>query len=274
MSSRFTSPYRKEHRVPGSERKRRAPNSPPASGFERMPQGSKNSDVVYWDLRRAIGTMELVPGTPISESALTEQYGLSRTPVREAILRLVEEGLVDVIPKSGTFVARIPLSALRESLVARRALEEVTVRAATERASQSDIMQLRAIVQRQQEDIDAGKEDQFHISDIDFHAGIAAAGRYPGIWNMVEQIRMQIERYRRLALPQQGRMTHVIGEHSAVLDAIARRDADKAVKRMHEHLNKLQLDIAVFRDLWPSYFIYDPAVDNELLRGEATGSHR
>jgi len=226
---------------------------------------TKNSDVVFRDLRRAIITMELVPGTPISEHALTEHYGISRTPVREAILRLAEEGLVDVVPKSGTYVSRIPLSLLRESLVARRALEAVTVRAATERASESDIMRLRSIVLRQQEEIDAGQADLFDLADNDFHAGIAAAGNYPGIWDMVQQIRLQVERYRRLILPQQGRMSNAVGEHSAVLDAIARRDTENAVKRMNEHLNKLQPDIAVFRDLWPDYFIHDTALEDEAL---------
>jgi len=60
-------------------------------------------------------------------------------------------------------------------------------------------------------------------------------------------------------------MQIVVGEHNAVLDGIARRDADLAVANMNDHLNKLSLDIAIFRDLWPNYFIYDPAVDDAFL---------
>lgn len=209
--------------------------------------------------------MTLPPGTPIVEKDLTERYGISRTPVREAVLRLAEDRLVDVVPKSGTFVARIPFSILREAIVARRALEEVTVRAATARASESDIMRLRAIVQRQQECADAGDEAAFHAADEEFHAGVAAVGRFPGIWDMIQQMRLQIERYRRLTLPQKGRMQLVVAEHGAVLDAMADKDPDTAVARMNDHLTKLRLDIVVFRDLWPAYFIYDPAVDDELL---------
>jgi len=246
-------------------RKPRAPNAPPAiDGHERVPQTAKNSDVVYRDLKHAIIAMQLVPGTPVVEKELTARYNISRTPVREAVLRLAEDRLVDVAPKSGTFVARIPLSILREALVARRALEQVTVRAATERASESQIMELRAIVQRQQEVAEGGDAEAFHRADNAFHAGIAAAGRFPGIWDMIQQIRIQIERYRRLTLPQAGRMGLVVKEHKAVLDAIAERDADGAAERMTEHLNKLQLDIAVFRDLWPDYFIYDPAIEEDL----------
>ncbi|MBU1174266.1 MAG: GntR family transcriptional regulator [Alphaproteobacteria bacterium] len=224
----------------------------------------KNSEIVYGDLRRAIIAMEMAPGTPIVERDLTERYGISRTPLREAVLRLAEERLVDVVPKSGTYVARIPVSVLREGIVARRALEEVTVRAATRRASESQIMSLRAIIQRQKEVADAGDEEAFHRADEDFHSGIAAAASFPGIWDMILQMRVHVERYRRLTLPQPGRMRLVVGEHAAVLDSIAEGKADAAVARMKEHLDKLTLDIAVFRDLWPDYFIYDVSLDAPL----------
>lgn len=247
------------------QRKPRAPNAPPGiNGHARMPQAAKNSEVVYRDLRRDIISMALPPGTPVAEKELTTRYGISRTPVREAVLRLAEEKLVDVVPKSGTFVARIPLAVLREALVARRALEEVTVRAATERATASRITTIRAIVQRQQEMAEAGDEEAFHLADEDFHAAIAAAGNFPGIWEMIQQLRVQIERYRRLTLPQRGRMQLIVREHGAVLDAIAKGDADTAVHRMNEHLNKLRLDIAVFRDMWPDYFIPDPVTEQDL----------
>ena len=246
-------------------RKSRARNAPPTvTRYSHVLRTGKNSEVVYRDLRGDIIAMQLPPGTPIVEKELTEHYGISRTPVREAVLRLAEERLVDVVPKSGTFVARIPLSVVREAIVARRALEEVTVRAATGRASESQLMEIRAIIQRQQEMADASDEETFHRADEDFHAAVAAAGRHPGIWKIIQQIRIQVERYRRLTLPQEGRMHLIIKEHTAVLDAIARREADKAVDRMNDHLNKLRLDIAIFRDIWPNYFIYDPAVDDDL----------
>lgn len=247
-------------------RKQRAPNAPPMA--HRHPGATapaKNSDFVYQDLRSEIVSMRLVPGTAILEKDLALRYGVSRTPVREAVLRLAKDRLIDVVAKSGTFVAPIPLAMVREALVARRALESATVREATEKASESQLMEIRAIIQRQREKAEAGDEAAFHRADDDFHAAIAAAGRLGGIWEMIQQIRIQIERYRRLTLPQPGRMMKVVGEHEAVLDAMVRRDADEAVKKMAYHLNKLQLDIAVFRDMWPDYFLFDPAVDSDLL---------
>ena len=257
--------------APRQPRKPRARNAPPRVSRHPASGGAaRNSEVVYHDLRQQIISMALPPGTPIVEKDITQRYGISRTPVREAVLRLSEERLVDVVPKSGTFVSRIPLAVLREALVARRALEEATVRAATARATESQIMQLRAIIQRQRETADAGDEEAFHLADEEFHAGIAAAGRLAGIWELIQQVRVQVERYRRLTLPQQGRMQRVVKEHAAVLDAIARRDADAAVARMTDHLNKLRLDIAVFRDMWPDYFVYDPRVDGDLLEEPAS----
>jgi len=247
------------------KRKPRARNAPPKiNGNTRLPDSPKNSQLVYRDLLQAIISMEMVPGTPILEREITQRYGISRTPVREAVLRLARDRLVDVIPKSGTFVSRIPLSDLHEAIVAREALETVTVRAATEKASESQIMELRAIVQRQRETAEAGHAEAFHQADDAFHAAIAAAGRLPGIWDMIRQIRLQVERYRRLTLPQPGRMMLVIGEHNDVLEAIARRNADEAVEHMRLHLNKLKLDTAIFRDLWPDYFVHDRDVGDDI----------
>jgi len=240
------------------QRKQRARNSPPRSPVTRQPgQATRNSEIVYRDLRDAIINVTLTPGTPLVEKDITEKYGISRTPVREAILRLAEERLVDVVPKSGTFVARIPVAELQEAIVARKALEEVCVREATSRASKSQLMALHAVIQRERELAETGDEQAFHEADNAFHSGIASASGYPGIWNMIEKIRVQVERYRRLTLPQEGRMDMIVAEHAAVLEAIERGDANAAVAAMNTHLNKLQIDIATFRDLWPDYFLFD-----------------
>jgi DNA-binding GntR family transcriptional regulator len=247
-------------------RRRRSPNAPPAGHAAFSIQaGTTIADAVHRRLRKDIVSMKLVPGTPISEKEVAHAENVSRTPVREAVLRLAEERLVEVVPKSGTFVARIPLSALPEAIVARRALEGVTVRAAAQHAGRSQVTELVALVQRQEEAAGRGDLVAFHKADEDFHAAIARIGRYPGIWDLIQQVKVQIDRYRRLTLPQEGRMGMVASEHLAVVRAIEAGDADLAAARMEEHLGKLQLDIAVFRDMWPDYFVHDLAFDEGLL---------
>lgn len=243
---------------PQKPRRRRA-LSQQLQGPARFADGASSTiaDTVYQQLRHSIVSLELAPGTAISENAVSEEKGVSRTPVREAILRLTREKLVEVVPKSGTFIARIALSSLVEAIVVRNALEAVTVRAATAKATPSQILELRTIIERQRE-VDRAKDaEAFHRADEDFHASFASIGGYPGIWDLVRQVKVQVDRYRRLTLPQTGRMSLIILEHEAVVDALAEGNADKAVRCMEVHLEKLQLDIAVFRDLRPSYFIHD-----------------
>ena len=105
---------------------------------------------------------------------------MSRTPVREALLRLAAEGLVDTVAKSGTFVARIPISALPEAIVVRKALEQVTARAAATHARRSQITNLKAILERQREAERAGDRGAFHRADEAFHAAVAVSRRLSG----------------------------------------------------------------------------------------------
>ncbi|MEJ1159208.1 GntR family transcriptional regulator [Prosthecomicrobium sp. N25] len=216
------------------------------------PKGS--SETVYADLKARILTLDIVPGGSLSEPELSLAYGVSRTPVREALIRLADEGLVDIVPKSGTSVARIPLGLLPEAIVVRKALEEATVRAAAERATGSAVLQLEAAQARLTEVAEQGDFEAFHLADEAFHATIAAVAGYPGIWTLVERAKMHIDRYRRLTLPQEGRLRKVIVEHAAVLDGIRRRDPDAASAAMRDHLAGLEISIDQVRDANPDFF--------------------
>lgn len=243
--------------------RRRAPSQPP-SGPARFAEysGQTSADQVYQKIHRAIAWMELRPGTPISELSLATENGVSRTPVREALARLAKEKLVEVIPKSGTFVGRIPVSSLVEAMVARRALESVIVRRAVDRAVPSVVLEFRAMIERQREIAATGDPVRFHQADEDFHAAFAKVAGYEGIWEMILQVKLQVDRYRQLTLPQEGRIAMVITEHESVVDAMEAGDGEAAVHAMQDHIDKLRLDIQVFREMWPDYFIHDRALDD------------
>jgi len=217
------------------------------------------SAAVYRVVRDDILWLRRKPGEPIVEKEIALAQGVSRTPVREALLRLTAEGLVDTVAKSGTFVGRIPLHALPEAIVVRQALEQVTARAAAEHARRSDVTGLRSILERQHEADVAGDRAAFHRADEAFHAAVAAMGRYPGIWTLVQNVKTQIDRYRLLTLPQPGRMTRVIREHAAVVDAIEAHDADRAAAAMQGHLDGLRVCIDDIRRVNPDFFYADIA---------------
>jgi GntR family transcriptional regulator, rspAB operon transcriptional repressor len=240
-----------------------------APSVRGAPEGGRRietaSAMVYRELRQEIVWLRRKPGEPIIEKEIAQAQSVSRTPVREALLRLAAEGLVDTVSKSGTFVARIPLRALPEAMVVRKALEQVTARSAAIHARKSEVTSLRAILERQREADAAGDRSAFHGADEAFHAAIATVGRYPGIWSLVQGVKTQIDRYRLLTLPQPGRMARVIKEHAAVVAAIEDHDADRAATAMEGHLDGLQISMEDIRRMNPDFFYEDIHGEEDFL---------
>lgn len=181
--------------------------------------------------------MKLRPGDAISEKQVALAHGLSRTPVREAIQRLADEGLIEIFPQSGTFVSRIPYEDLPEAMLIRKALESTTTRLAAERATRSQMLTLASIVERQREASAAEDTDAFHEADEGFHAKIAEVSGHPGIWRLVLQVKVQVDRFRQLTLALPHRMVDVIADHEKVLERIEASDPDGAVSAMIRHLD-------------------------------------
>ena len=212
---------------------------------------------IHAELRDELVSLARRPGEAIVEKEIAAAYGVSRTPVREAVLRLADEGLIEIFPQSGTFVARIPIAALPEAIIIRKALEETTARLAAERAGAVEIAAIEAILKRQREAGAKGDQQAFHRADEAFHAAIAEAAGHPRIWGLVQQVKVQVDRFRQLTLPQKGRMALVIREHAAVAAAIRRHDAAAAASRMGAHLERLLGDIVDIRHLNPQFFVDD-----------------
>ena len=209
---------------------------------------------IYADLRSELMSLQRRPGEAISEAEIALAHEVSRTPVREAILKLSDDGLVEIFPQSGIFVSRIPLGALPEAIVIRKSLEETTARFAAQRATSSQILKLRSILERQREADAASDREAFHQADEAFHATIAEIAQYPGIWTLIQQVKIHVDRYRRLTLPQKGRMAEVIAEHEPILAAIEARDPISAGTAMGRHLERLLADISATQNINPEFF--------------------
>nr|WP_244423446.1 GntR family transcriptional regulator [Bradyrhizobium sp. ORS 375] len=218
------------------------------------PRGATAASRIYTDLRAELVSLVRRPGEPISEAQIATSYGVSRTPVREAILKLSDEGLVEIFPQSGIFVSRIPVAALPEAIIIRKSLEETTARMAAEHATSSQILNLRATLERQREACAAKDREAFHQADEMFHAGIAEVSGHPGIWKLILQVKVHVDRYRRLTLPQIGRMSEVIAEHEPILAAIEQGRPEGARAAMASHLERLLDDISEIQMLNPEYF--------------------
>jgi DNA-binding GntR family transcriptional regulator len=209
---------------------------------------------VYLQLRQRIVEMTLVPGTRIVERDIAEELGISRTPVHEAVQRLSDEGLIEVVPRSGTFVARIPLDALEEAMLVRNALESAIIEKAAERRSDEGMARLDGILAMQAAAVAVTDLRAFHRSDEMFHAALAELSGYPGVWPVILQAKTQIDRYRQLTLPLAGRLDEVLREHRAVVAAIASGNPVLAVRAMREHLDHVLPVLEITRKLRPEYF--------------------
>jgi DNA-binding GntR family transcriptional regulator len=227
--------------------------------------GTTASAGIYRDLRTDIVSLRRKPGEAISEKQIAEAYGVSRTPVREAVLKLADEGLIEIFPQSGTFVSRIPVCALPEASVIRKTLEQATVRLAAERATRSQIARLRACLERQHEVEAAHDADGFQEADEAFHALIAEIAEiagYPGFWTVTQEVKVQVDRCCRLTLPVPGHIGIVIAEHEAFAEAIVDHDPDRAVRCLADHLDGLRVTIDEVRHATPVYFSGSPGACN------------
>src|SRR5438067_2256127 len=227
-----------------------------AAGTRRSgrPRAATAASRIYSDLRVELVSLQRRPGEAILEAEFALSYGVSRTPVREAILKLSDEGLLEIYPQSGIFVSRIPIAALPEAISIRKALEETTARLAAERATSSQILTLHSVLERQREASAARDSGAFHQADEMFHAAIADVAGYPGIWKFVQQVKVHVDRYRLLTLPQHGRIVKVIGEHEAILTAIEAHDPERARQAIESHLESLLDNISTTQHGNPEYF--------------------
>jgi len=228
--------------------------SPAAQRRNGRPRAATAASRIYSNLRAELVSLRRLPGEAVSEAEIALSYGVSRTPVREAILKLSDEGLLEIFPQSGIIVSRIPVAALPEAIIIRKALEETTARLAAERATSSQILALHSILERQREANAAKDRDAFHQADEMFHAAIADVAGYPGIWKLILQVKVNVDRYRRLTLPQSGRITQVIAEHEVILRTVEARDPAAAGIAMNHHLERLLGDISATQSINPEFF--------------------
>src|SRR6187402_2335031 len=164
-------------------------------GFTKPGQSERrtNASLIYDALYKSIARMELRPGEALQEKALTELFGVSRTPVREALLRLQGEGLVDMQPQAGTSVARIPIAAIREAIIIRRGLEELAVSRLAEVANDRDVARLDLLIAQQRLAVSIDDQSGFHDGDEEFHELIALAAGFSMLWPMVRQMKVHLD---------------------------------------------------------------------------------
>jgi GntR family transcriptional regulator, rspAB operon transcriptional repressor len=194
---------------------------------------------VYAVMRRAIVNLHLSPGSIVNEKLLCEQFGISRTPLREAILQLNAENLVSVVPNSGTYVSRIDLQSVFDGQLVREALERKVVRLAARRMTPQFERALDFSMHQQRRTAADIDYDAFYELDEAFHTMICAFGASPHIWKIINSAKAQLDRVRRMSYPLVSHLDVVLQEHAAVVDGLIRRDPDAAEAAMKVHVHRV-----------------------------------
>ena len=191
---------------------------------------------VYAVLRRRIRELSLAPGAPLRKEEIALELGVSRAPVSEAISRLAEEGLIDVFPQHGSFVALIRAADVRESLFLRTALEVEAMRRLAPAADATVLARLDENIARQTAALAAGNLEVFYDLDEALHAAMFGAIESPRALRLLDASRAPLDRVRRLALPESGRPEQTLAEHRALVEAIRSGDGEYAAAAMRAHL--------------------------------------
>jgi len=203
--------------------------------FNRRPSREPISGQAYASIKRRILDLTFRPGELLSETRLANEFGLSRTPVREALKRLETDGLVDVVPQHGTFVSPIRREFVMNAQYARAALECTLVRDAATGATEAALRQLDGNLLAQQAAADRGDFDTLYRLDEELHQMLAAAAGRETIWDLIADIKIHMDRVRHLTLRPDHAPT-LIAQHRAIIDGVRTRDPEAAARAMAAHL--------------------------------------
>jgi DNA-binding GntR family transcriptional regulator len=209
-------------------------------GREKGGAGSSRSlsERAYDHVRSEIVRGRLPVGSLVSEAAVAESLGISKTPVRQALQLLRGEGLLEVGPRRQLVVRGFSDEHRREVADVREALETLAVRRACERMTLDEIDVLRLLLMRQKRAAAAGREDEFIDLDEQFHLGIAAGAQLPLVERFLRQLRGFVRLMRAGTRRPAGHLALVLEEHTAIVDALEARDTGRAVATLHDHLRR------------------------------------
>ena len=224
----------------------------PRSGG-RLDRDRQAAPQVFERLRGMIISLQLPPGSPLSRAALAEQFGVSSTPIRDALMRLEEEGLVEVFPQYATVVSRIDVHRAQQAHFLRQALELEIVRVLALKPDQALIAELNATIARQQQFAKAGAFEKFMAADNEFHAQLYDAADKQDIWTLVKSRSGHIDRLRRLHLPSPGKAQDIVRHHKLITKAIAGGEPEEAQKHLRTHLSGTLSELAQIRAQHPQY---------------------
>lgn len=217
------------------------------------PAEETNAERIVAVLRDEIVRLVLKPGDPVSESEMAVRFGVSRQPVREALIRLAEAGLVSVQARRATRVVRISEKSVLNARFVREALEVEIMRQAAARAQRDWREALDPLLEQQAAAVEAKDLRAFHTLDDAFHRKIAELCEVEFVWDLIDAQKAQLDRVRYMTLDAAIDINLI--EHRKIAQSIYDNDADAAEAALRAHVGKITSHLALGRQRLPDYFV-------------------
>jgi DNA-binding GntR family transcriptional regulator len=214
--------------------------------------GQTLKERTYQALRAAITGMNIYhrdAELKLDERRLSEQFGVSRTPLREALSRLEHEGLVEIVPRSGIFIVRRSKIEILEMITLWAALESMAARLVTEVASDEEIAGLRAFVSGFEGGCAQARLDEYSDANISFHTAILGMGRCALLGETASQVFMHVRAIRARTIGEAGRALRSVADHMGIIEALESRDAERASSLVRDHTLRLRSHVEATFDI-------------------------
>jgi len=209
--------------------------------MKRIVNNTNLRDQTYDIIKNMIILRDIEPGKKINEEQIAKEIRVSRTPIREALCRLENEGIVKIIPRRGAFVADLTETNVCEILLIREVLEGLVARLASENMDEKTLDKLRKALEKVSTIPEKDRElINYTRSEVEFHSLLLGASNNRMLKNMMEIVNahLQIIRLRTVVLPERAQKT--VKEHHQILKAIEKRDADAAEELMRKHVRSVR----------------------------------
>jgi DNA-binding GntR family transcriptional regulator len=194
------------------------------------------TDWAYETIKELILTLKVAPGTQLQIEMLADQMGVSRTPVREALLRLEQDGLTQVVPRVGVFVTGISKRDLEELYELRELLESRATEEAAQRLTDDDLDHIDLLLEESKAAVKQGNVEKFLETEIAFHRILTEGARNRRLISIMDGLRDLSYRWRIISLKSQENVRLTLIEHQGIAQALRQRDGPKAGKLMGDHI--------------------------------------
>ncbi|TVY11374.1 GntR family transcriptional regulator [Paenibacillus cremeus] len=211
-------------------------------------------DFVYDTLKKNIMELRLEPGRSISEKELVEMLQVSRTPIREALVKLSQEELIETTPQKGSVISLIDLQHAEESRFLRKTLESAVVREACELLGKEQVLHLQNLVSLQELCVSEQNYGRLFELDEEFHKSIMIGCGRARTWGLIQQMATHDNRIRFLRLASDSNWQIILAQHRGIVSAIKEKDPDQAEKMLRDHLELVVIEKENLKQKYAKFF--------------------